>query len=383
MADKRKILLRLAVLCCVLLLLSACIGRSIVDQTTKETGLQSSIVLDANGVPMMAYFDKTERMVRLAVCANAHCKTAEIVVVDNEGATGQYPSMTLNAQGHPVISYYDMTKKSLKLSVCQDLACSDVRRVLLDDPDSEKFGEYSSLKLNAAGHPVISYYDADKRNLKLIVCHDPLCASYDNILVDGAQKVGKSTSLQLAVGDHPVISYFDEDNGYLKVAICQDALCSDPVLRTFVSGEAEAGEFNALALNAKGHPVISYQEHDSTTDPAMDSLKVVVCQDPLCQGAVSNTVDKRKGALLGTYNSMVLNSKGHPVIAYWDAELHAVKIARCRDETCTRVARSRVGFDWGLQFTAIVADENDKVYVSCAEVRPNKTRLVLIRPLFP
>jgi hypothetical protein len=355
-----------------------------VDETTTETGLHSSLLIRSNGLPLIAYFDKSDRVVKLAVCGDEACGSPEVVVIDDQGAVGQYPSLVLDDAGNPIISYYDMTGKSLKMAFCQDAACSQIDYVSFQNSSSEKFGEYNSLRLNSQGYPVISYYDSDNEHLNLVVCQDAACGDYVTTVVDSSEEVGKSTSLALTDQDVPVISYFDDDNKYLKAAICQDPLCeAEPIIRFFAAGEAESGEFNAIALDDQDRPIIAYQYHNDAVEPVRGAAMVVFCSDATCSDVTNVSVDDNKGAGLGSHVSMVLTSDGRPVIGYWDDAGRQVKVAICRDAMCNGTRMRRARFDWGLQYISVAVDEEDRVFFSAHEVRPNKRRLVLYHPRFP
>lgn len=363
---------------------TACGGRTIVDETTTETGLHSSLLIDENGSPMIAYFDKTDRMVKLALCDDAVCGNPQIVVVDDDGAIGQFPSMVVNAEGNPIISYYDMTGKSLKLAFCQDPVCSTRSYVSIVDPTSEKYGEYSSLQLDSQGIPVVSYFDADNENLNLVVCEDPQCATYTTTVVDDSEEVGKSTSLALTDQDVPVISYFDDENEYLKAAICQDPTCTEaPTIRFFASGEAESGEFNALALDDQDRPIIAYQYHNDAAEAVRGAAMILFCTDRQCSDVTNVTIEDKRGSVMGSHMTMALTSDGRPVLAYWDDAGRQVKVAICKDAQCSGTRTRRVRFDWGLQYISVALDGEDHVFFSAHEVRPNKKRLVLYHPRFP
>jgi hypothetical protein len=79
------------------------------------------------------------------------------------------------------------------------------------------------LALNSSGFPVISYFDVNGLDLKLVVCGDPACNTNTITTVASTGFVGHYTSLALNSSDIPFISYYDVTNKDLKLAVCNDA----------------------------------------------------------------------------------------------------------------------------------------------------------------
>jgi hypothetical protein len=78
------------------------------------------------------------------------------------------------------------------------------------------------LQLNG-GNPVVSYASA---GLKLIVCDDPICSSKTVRILDASVQGGTDVSMRLSSSGNPVISYYDEDNGNLKLIVCNNPTCA-------------------------------------------------------------------------------------------------------------------------------------------------------------
>ncbi len=314
----------------------ACVGGDDIPVTVDasgDTGLWSSLVLDAAGNPVISYYDNTNRDLRLVHCNDPGCVGGDDVpvTVDASGETGFYTSLVLDAVGNPMISYQDSTNRDLRLVHCNDPGCVGGDDIPVTVDATGQTGLDSSLVLDAAGNPVISYFDNTLRDLRLVHCNDAGCVGGDDVpvTVDASGDTGRFPSLVLDAVGNPVISYHDSTNGHLRLVHCNDPTCvgGDDVPVT-VDATVSTGQFSTLALDAVGNPVISYY------DTTFGHLRLVHCNDPACVGGddVPVTVDATVAA--DPYSSMVLDAVGNPVISYFDTTTGGVRLVHCSDAGC-------------------------------------------------
>src|SRR3990172_745428 len=91
----------------------------------------------------------------LAACGALHAQAA-ITALDTAGDVGYTPSIAVGSDGLPIIAYYDYTNRGLKIVKCGNASCSAGNAVTVVDTARLEY-DYSSLAIGADGLPVISY----------------------------------------------------------------------------------------------------------------------------------------------------------------------------------------------------------------------------------
>ncbi|MEK7784326.1 MAG: hypothetical protein AAB658_02720, partial [Chloroflexota bacterium] len=299
-------------------------GNSIV---TLDSGFYSSLALDSLGNPVISYDGGNTREFKLAHCGNADCSSGNsIVTMVSNGQFGTfttYTSLALDSLGNPVIAYHEIVNGDLKLAHCGDATCSSNNSIVtVDNGGSDLVGRFTSLVLDSVSNPVISYYDSTNGDLKLVHCGDATCSNNNSIVtVDSLGDVGWYTSLALDGAGNPVISYTDATNGDLKLAHCGDANCSSGNSLVTVDSNGSVGRFTSLALDSLGNPVISHW------DASNGDLKLAHCGDANCSSGNSLVTVDSAGSV-GFYTSLALDGSGNPVISYHDLTNGDLKLAR-------------------------------------------------------
>ncbi len=216
-------------------------------------------------------------------------------------------------------------------------------------------GSNTSSVLDAAGHPVISYFDVDNWDLKVIHCNDPNCAGGDESITspDTASDVGLTSSLTLDGSGNPVVSYYDHGNDDLKLLHCNDPNCAgggESITAPDTAGDV--GNSSSLELDSSGNPVVSYHDGPDDGVPVSENnLKVLHCGNPNCDSGNSIYFADVAGDV-GNSSSLELDSSGNPVVSYYDATNGDLKVLHCFDPNCTTEVPTDLGDEDGVPDTS-------------------------------
>jgi hypothetical protein len=269
--------------------------------SSDNVGSDSSIDLDSLGNPHISFYNSTSSDLKYAHWTGS---VWEVQVVDSVGIVGRQTSIVVDSLDDPHISYHNGTENALKYARWTGSGW-DIQTV--DDNIGTATDFFSSLALDSAGHPHISYYDA-VGNLQY-ACWTG--SSWDVQTVDSAGVSGDyATSLVLDDADYPHISYLDYAG--LKYA-CWTGSGWD--IQT-VDDEG-VGIHTSLALDGLGHPHIGY--YDDTDN----SLKYAHWTGSSWD---VQTIDNE--VRIGLFPSLALDRSDNPHISYHDNNNYDLKYAR-------------------------------------------------------
>jgi len=290
---------------------------------------------------------------------------------DTTGSVGQYTSLVLDAAGNPVISYYDGTNGDLKVLRCTNPDCSGIQTP--QSPDTAgNVGRDTSLVLDAAGNPVISYYASSSGDLKVLRCTNPDCSGIQTPQSpDTVGNVGFDTSIVLDADDNPVISYYTFSGGDLKVLRCTNADCSGIQTPQSPDTVGDVGQYTSIVLDTAGNPVISYYDFTG------NNLKVLHCTNPNCSGTQTPQSPDTVGDV-GLFGSIVLDVNGNPVISYYDATGDDLKVLHCTNPNCSGTQTSQSPDTVGIvgRDTSIALDTAGNPVISYYDTTNNHLRLL-------
>ena len=175
-----------------------------------------SIATGADGLPVVSYWDSSNADLKVAHCGNVTCTAGNtLTTVDSAGSVGLETSIAIGADGLPVMSYHDSTNATLRVAHCGTVTCTAGNTVTAVDGG----GSLTSIAIGADGLPVMSY--SGRADLKVLHCGNVTCTAGNTVTtVDSATELA-FTSIAIGADGLAVVSYWNgRPNWDLKVAHC-------------------------------------------------------------------------------------------------------------------------------------------------------------------
>ncbi|HVX31082.1 MAG TPA: hypothetical protein VHA53_11430, partial [Nitrolancea sp.] len=255
-----------------------------------SSGYCSSLALDSQGTPHIAYEAGANADLRYAVGGGAGWNVETIVSSTGAGACAV--SLALDSNDQPQIAYNDSQTKLLKYAVRSGDSWNSE---IVDD--SGEVGHYASLALDAAGHPHIAYLDGFNADLKYAT-NDGSGWQIQAVDTDGT--VGWFSSIAVDSNGQPHIAYYDYSNTRVRYAVWAGDHWDFQTVDTTIGPDP----YISLALDANNVPHISYGDEN------MLDVKYAT----LVAGSWSvETIDTGSSVAM---SSIVVNSANAPRIAY-------------------------------------------------------------------
>jgi hypothetical protein len=263
----------------------------------------------------------------------------------------------------------------------------------------------SSLAIDSAGWPHVSYYESDDVDLKYAT-KDPTTSQWLITTVDSTGDVGDSNAIVLDSNDQPHISYIDSTNDDLKYANYDGSTWQISTLDTSLFGERFEMDSTSIAIDSNDYVHISYSNNSasynslkytrdgpqgwtntSLSTPGYGSLWSDIAIDSnddvhisysdnfqqtleyftIESGAwVNATIDGwplSNSAEIEEETSIAINSSGVPHISYWDRSTDYIMHATIDDGGSWSTTIVDDSGEAGIH-SSIAIDSSDSVHIS-------------------
>lgn len=199
------------------------------------SGYGGSVALDAAGNPVESFYsvDSSSHLRDLQIrhCGNPACTSGGSFTSPASAQPGYdasaTTSLTLDSAGNPVVLFFG--NNTWNVLRCNDPNCEGGDESIVSPVPGSLNSGAGSMVLDAADHPAFSFRGDD--GLAVVHCGNPTCAG--GALVarpDSDADAGYNSSLHLDAAGRPVISYYTRTgNGDLKLLHCADPGCLGPV----------------------------------------------------------------------------------------------------------------------------------------------------------
>ena len=281
--------------------------------------------------------------------------------------TGEFLSIVTGADGLPFVAYYEQSTGHLKVAHCETVDCATTTITTLDAAGD--VGRHVSAVVQTNGLVAIAYYDVTNTALKIAFCSDVPCSSATFATVDNNNDVGKFASMTTTRAGGLQISYFDETLDDLKLASCNTVPCSAAIAWAIRTVAATGSVGRGIAITTAFDDALLIAYYDAT----LNVVRIAKCQASLCDTPTTATVHTLAAGRLAEGLAITLNQSGAPILTFIDRAAGGsgtLRIVVCDTADCAApVVRSGGGTNVEVNSTAVtVPHDNRPVVMGAASV---------------
>jgi Calx-beta domain len=285
-----------------------------------DVGRHVRLAIGADGLGLIAYYDLTNRDLKVAHCSNVPCTSATITVLD-AGNVGAVFGLVVGSDGRGLISYSDSDILATKTAHCDDLACTTA---------TIRVAAGGVLAIGMDGLPLLAYV----HNFRVMTAHCtvPDCSTFTTSDV-GPATGSSGTALNLGGNGLGLIGVDRLTDGPVDIRRCLDTACTAATPGPAPnSGPLVFVRPHSIVTPADGRPVLGY----GVSGPGSGDVfaRFSRCTDATC--AVQTPI---LSLISGEDAEVALQPNGLPWLGYGDNEGRLV-VDACTNAACTnRVAQ--------------------------------------------
>jgi hypothetical protein len=359
---------------------------TVVVDAERDTGWNTSLVLGPHGAPHVAYYDRSNHVLRHAwreqVAGDGDGAPTEgswrTETVDSDGAVGAHASIAVDDQGALHVSYYDETKGRLKYA--SNASGSWVTEVVDDGSDAaagqppHDVGRDSAIAVDTTGAAHIAYFDLSKGTLRYA---RGTHGAWQMTTVDESGRVGRFASIAVDRDARPHVGYYDLAHGDLRYAtLVRQRGRTEPRWKvTVVDRAGDVGQHTSTAVDIEGRVHMSYFDH--TRGVVKHALK-----NPGSPWVLEDVARSRGGA---AFTDISMDAEGRLHVAYYDGKSGALgyAIGRSSDGAPVDGYRWRAGAVDRVGRTgtdaSLATDPEGNVSISYRDAGQGDLRLATVR----
>jgi hypothetical protein len=334
--------------------------RVVDDGHGANVGKFTSLAIDHDGNFHVAYYDESHNVMRYAYRGSGD-KQWYTMIVDTQA--GQFASLAVDSQDHPHLVYNSRFLTGLHY------AFFDGTHWQTQIIDHDRTNHFTSVQVDAKGYPHISYYKEENPD-RTVALHLKY-AFFDGKIwyvqtVSQKYATGKFNSIAVDSSGRPHIAYSFAGTGDLGYVFWDGSQWVYEVPDTRRTHNNYVGQGNSIALDSRDHPHIAYFDLNNR------AIKYTQWTGTVWQTEFVDKVVGDLGQGQADHLSLRLDTNDQPHVAYYDRGIGVLKYAQ-RDEKGWHVElvdRGNVG-----EYPSLCLDNKNEPYITYYDAADGQLRI--------